>query len=308
MITVGMNHRASYVHPGQSSSNHVDAGFFKHFSDGTVGRVLAGFHDAGDRGPCQVVGALYQKHLLIADDHCRRTWQPQWRLSDVPTKFDDEFGDRHAHVFSRDRDRGAANTVVSCSARFLQGPCQILLSTHQPPWAAWVKRSKKGIAMTLKKIVGMVGIAGALGFSAIGLSGVANAATTPQATPGLVQQAQLAGWGGPGGPGAWHRPGGPGGWHGPGWGGPGGPGAWHGPGGPGGWGGPGWGGPGGPGAWHGPGGPGGWGGPGWRGPGWGGPGWRGPGWGGPGWGGPPRAGLGRPAAAVSVGDLHLSEQ
>jgi hypothetical protein len=52
--------------------------------------------------------------------------------------------------------------------------------------------------MTLKKIVGMVGIAGALGFSAIGLSGVANAATTPQATPGVVQQAQLAGWGGPG--------------------------------------------------------------------------------------------------------------
>jgi hypothetical protein len=64
--------------------------------------------------------------------------------------------------------------------------------------------------MTLKN--GVVGIAGALGFSAIGLSGVANAATTPQATPGVVQQAQLAGW---------HGPGGPGGWHGPGWGGPG---------------------------------------------------------------------------------------
>ena len=62
--------------------------------------------------------------------------------------------------------------------------------------------------MTLKKIVGMVGIAGALGFSAIGLSGAANAAATPQAAPGVVQQAQLAGWGGPGG------------WHGPGWGGP----------------------------------------------------------------------------------------
>lgn len=73
--------------------------------------------------------------------------------------------------------------------------------------------------MTLKN--GMVGIAGALGFSAIGLSGVANAATTPQATPGVVQRAQLAGWGGPGGPGGWQGPGGRGGWHGPGWVGPG---------------------------------------------------------------------------------------
>jgi hypothetical protein len=98
--------------------------------------------------------------------------------------------------------------------------------------------------MTLKKIVGIGAIAGALGFSAIGLGGVANAAPTPQVTPGLIQHAQLPGAGGLG-------------WRGPGWGGPG-------------WRGPGWGGPG-------------WGGPGWRGPGWGGPGWRGPGWGGPGW-------------------------
>jgi hypothetical protein len=62
--------------------------------------------------------------------------------------------------------------------------------------------------MTLKKIVGTAAIAGALGFSAIGLAGAANAAPTPQPAPAAVQHAQLTGWGGPG-------------WHGPGWGGPG---------------------------------------------------------------------------------------
>jgi hypothetical protein len=86
--------------------------------------------------------------------------------------------------------------------------------------------------MTLKRIVGMGAIAGALGFSAIGLAGVADAAPTPQAAPGVVQHAELTGWGGPG-------------WHGPGWGGRG-PG-WGGPG----WRGPGWGGPG-PIGWGGP--------------------------------------------------------
>jgi hypothetical protein len=94
---------------------------------------------------------------------------------------------------------------------------------------------RKGIAMTLKKVVGMGAIAGALGFSAVGLAGVANAAPMPQAAPGVVQQAQLTGWGGPGWGGrGWGGPG----WHGRGWGGPG----WRGPG----WGGPGfagWGGP-----------------------------------------------------------------
>jgi hypothetical protein len=77
--------------------------------------------------------------------------------------------------------------------------------------------------MTLKQIVSTGAIAGALGFSAIGLAGVANAAPTPQPAPSVVQHAQLTGWGGPG-------------WHGPGWGGRG----WRGPG----WRGPGWGGPG----------------------------------------------------------------
>lgn len=95
MIAVGMNYRAGYLHRGQSPSNHVDTGLFKHFSDGTVRRVLAGFDNAGDRGPCQVIGAFDQKHLLIAYDHSRRTRQPQWRMSDAPTKLDDEFGDRH---------------------------------------------------------------------------------------------------------------------------------------------------------------------------------------------------------------------
>jgi hypothetical protein len=32
VITVGMNGWAGHVHPGQSSSNHVDAGLLKHFS------------------------------------------------------------------------------------------------------------------------------------------------------------------------------------------------------------------------------------------------------------------------------------
>ena len=59
--------------------------------------------------------------------------------------------------------------------------------------------------MTLKKMAGMGEIAGALGFSTIGLAGVANAAALPHAVPSVVQHAQLAGWGGPGG----HGPGGP---------------------------------------------------------------------------------------------------
>jgi hypothetical protein len=53
-----------------------------------------------------------------------------------------------------------------------------------------------------------------LGFFAIGVAGVANAAPTLPTAPGVVQHAQLTGWGGPG----WHGPGG-GGWRGPGWGG-----------------------------------------------------------------------------------------
>jgi hypothetical protein len=93
---------------------------------------------------------------------------------------------------------------------------------------------RERIAMILEKIVGAGAIAGAVGFSAIGLAGVANAAPTPQPAPGVVHQAQLAGWGGGRG-GGFH--GGGGGWRGgrgfggPGWGG-------QGFGGPGGWGGP----------------------------------------------------------------------
>jgi hypothetical protein len=93
---------------------------------------------------------------------------------------------------------------------------------------------RERIAMILKRIVGAGAIAGAVGFSAIGLAGVANAAPTPQAAPGVVHQAQLAGWSGGRG-GGFH--GGGGGWRGgrgfggPGWGG-------QGFGGPGGWGGP----------------------------------------------------------------------
>jgi hypothetical protein len=86
--------------------------------------------------------------------------------------------------------------------------------------------------MTLKKIIGTGAIAGALGFSAIGLASVANAAPTPQAAPSAVQHAQLTGWGDHG-RGGGHGWGGGRGWGGPGWRGPG-------QGGPGfaGWGGP----------------------------------------------------------------------
>jgi hypothetical protein len=97
--------------------------------------------------------------------------------------------------------------------------------------------------MILKKIVGAGAIAGAIGFSAIGLAGVANAAPTPQAAPGVVHQAQVAGWGGGGRGGGWH--GGGGGWRGGGGGWRGGGGGWRGGRG---WGGPGWGG----GGWGGP--------------------------------------------------------
>jgi hypothetical protein len=83
--------------------------------------------------------------------------------------------------------------------------------------------------MSLKSIVSAGAIAGALSFSAIGLATAASATPAPASTPGVVQHAQQAGWGGRGG---WHGGGG-GGWHG-------GPG-WHGGGG---WGRPGWGGPG----------------------------------------------------------------
>ena len=52
--------------------------------------------------------------------------------------------------------------------------------------------------MILKKIVGAGAIAGALGFSAIGLAGFANAAPTPQADSGAVHQTQMADWHGGG--------------------------------------------------------------------------------------------------------------
>jgi hypothetical protein len=91
---------------------------------------------------------------------------------------------------------------------------------------------EEGIAMTLKKIVGTGAIAGALGLSALGLAGVANAAPVPQPAPGEIQHVQLTDWHGGGGDrdgggGGWHgdRDGGGGGWHGDrdgGWGG------WHG--------------------------------------------------------------------------------
>jgi len=53
--------------------------------------------------------------------------------------------------------------------------------------------------MTLKRIVGMGAIAGALSLSALGLAGAADAATTPQTAPSVAQHAQLVHWGGPGG-------------------------------------------------------------------------------------------------------------
>ena len=53
--------------------------------------------------------------------------------------------------------------------------------------------------MILKKIVGAGAIAGALGFSAIGLAGLANADPTPLSGSGVVQQAHSVDWHGGGG-------------------------------------------------------------------------------------------------------------
>ena len=50
--------------------------------------------------------------------------------------------------------------------------------------------------MNLKRVIGTGAIAGALGFSAIGLAGAASAAPAPQPGPGTVQHAQLVHWGG----------------------------------------------------------------------------------------------------------------
>jgi hypothetical protein len=91
----------------------------------------------------------------------------------------------------------------------------------------------KVIVMNLKRIIGTGAIAGALGFSAIGLAGGASAAPAPAPGPGVVQHAQLVHWGGGGrGPGWGGR-----GFGGRGWGGPGFRPGWGGPG-PIGWGGP----------------------------------------------------------------------
>ncbi len=111
VIAIGMNYRASHVDPGQSSSNHMDTGLFQDFSNGTIRRILARVDHAGDRGPCVVIRALDQKHLLIADDHSRRTRQPQWGMSDVPTKLSDEFGNRHTQLSNR-----AVSSAAPCSA------------------------------------------------------------------------------------------------------------------------------------------------------------------------------------------------
>lgn len=111
--------------------------------------------------------------------------------------------------------------------------------------------------MILKNIIGAGAIAGAIGFSAIGLAGVANAApTATQSAPAVVDHAQLANWGGGRGGGGWHGGGGGRGFGGRGFGG------------------------------HGLGGRG-FGGPGFGGRGFGGPGFGGPGFGGGGFGGPP---------------------
>jgi hypothetical protein len=55
--------------------------------------------------------------------------------------------------------------------------------------------------MNLKKVAAQAAIAGALGFSAIGLAGVANAAPAPQDVPGAVHYALADRHGGGGGPG-----------------------------------------------------------------------------------------------------------
>jgi hypothetical protein len=86
--------------------------------------------------------------------------------------------------------------------------------------------------MNLKRVIGTGAIAGALGFSAIGLAGAASADPAPQPGAGTVQHAQLVQWGGGRGPGWGGR-----GFDRPGWGGPGFRPGWGRPG-PIGWGGP----------------------------------------------------------------------
>jgi hypothetical protein len=66
-----------------------------------------------------VIGAFDQQHLPIADDHSGHRRQPQRRMSDAPTKLDDEFGDRHSHLFSRDRDHPMSRANTSGKATVL---------------------------------------------------------------------------------------------------------------------------------------------------------------------------------------------
>ena len=100
MVAVGVNCWAGHVHPGQSPGNRVDAGLLKHFSDGTVRWVFAGFHNAGDRSPGAIIGAFDEEHLLTANDHSGYTWQPQRRVPDVPAELNDEIGNRHTHCLT----------------------------------------------------------------------------------------------------------------------------------------------------------------------------------------------------------------
>jgi hypothetical protein len=106
MITIGVHGWAAHVHPGQSAGDRLDAGLLKHFAHSTVRGILARFDDAGNRGPGVVVGALHQKHLLIANDHSGHPRHPQWCMTDVPTKFNDEFGDRHTQCLTDTSNRG----------------------------------------------------------------------------------------------------------------------------------------------------------------------------------------------------------
>lgn len=105
MIAVCVNHRIGHVYPGQPSGDYVNAGLFKHLSNSAVRWVLARFDNPGHRCPRLVVGPLDQEHLLIANHDGADGRQPHRCVSDVPTKLDDEFRNRHSQLFNRDPDQ-----------------------------------------------------------------------------------------------------------------------------------------------------------------------------------------------------------
>jgi hypothetical protein len=112
VIAVGMNRWAGHVYPSQTFRGRADAGLLKYFSHSTVRRVLAGFDNAGDRRPGTIIRASDEKHLITADDHSGDTGQPQRRMTNMPTKLNDEIGNWHTQFLT-----GAENFFTAFPCR-----------------------------------------------------------------------------------------------------------------------------------------------------------------------------------------------